>query len=70
MHPTCRRNSRRWHKPLKMPVTLRLDADILAWFRSKGATRPESIRHYGRMTDDRKSPVRPSLRKILPVGGQ
>ena len=25
-----------FYKPLKKPVTLRLDADVLAWFRKKG----------------------------------
>jgi uncharacterized protein (DUF4415 family) len=27
---------RRYYKPLKMPVTLRLDADVLAWFKKQG----------------------------------
>jgi uncharacterized protein (DUF4415 family) len=25
-----------WYKPLKKPVTLRLDADVLAWFKKSG----------------------------------
>jgi uncharacterized protein (DUF4415 family) len=25
-----------FYRPLKKPVTLRLDADVLAWFRNKG----------------------------------
>ena len=25
------------YKPLKKPVTLRLDADVLAWFKKKGS---------------------------------
>jgi uncharacterized protein (DUF4415 family) len=27
---------RRYYKPLKQPVTLRLDADVLAWFKKRG----------------------------------
>jgi len=27
---------RRYYKPLKQPVTLRLDADVLAWFKKQG----------------------------------
>ncbi|MBV9156836.1 MAG: BrnA antitoxin family protein [Acidobacteriaceae bacterium] len=27
---------RRMYRPLKTPVTVRLDADVLAWLRSKG----------------------------------
>jgi uncharacterized protein (DUF4415 family) len=26
----------RWYKPLKTPVTLRLDAEVLAWFKREG----------------------------------
>jgi uncharacterized protein (DUF4415 family) len=26
----------RWYKPTKKPVTLRLDADVLAWFKKRG----------------------------------
>jgi uncharacterized protein (DUF4415 family) len=26
----------KWYKPLKKPVTLRLDADVLAWFKKLG----------------------------------
>jgi uncharacterized protein (DUF4415 family) len=26
----------RFYKPIKKPVTLRLDADVLAWFKKKG----------------------------------
>jgi uncharacterized protein (DUF4415 family) len=25
-----------WYRPVKKPVTLRLDADVLAWFKTKG----------------------------------
>jgi uncharacterized protein (DUF4415 family) len=25
-----------WYKPIKKPVTLRLDADVLAWFKKSG----------------------------------
>jgi uncharacterized protein (DUF4415 family) len=25
-----------WYRPIKKPVTLRLDADVLAWFKTKG----------------------------------
>lgn len=25
-----------WRPPIKKPVTIRLDADVLAWFRSEG----------------------------------
>jgi len=25
-----------WYKPLKKPVTLRLDADVIAWFKKSG----------------------------------
>jgi uncharacterized protein (DUF4415 family) len=27
---------KKYYKPLKMPVTLRLDADVLAWFKKQG----------------------------------
>jgi uncharacterized protein (DUF4415 family) len=27
---------REWYKPIKKPVTLRLDADVLAWFKKSG----------------------------------
>jgi uncharacterized protein (DUF4415 family) len=27
---------RKYYKPLKQPVTLRLDADVLAWFKKQG----------------------------------
>lgn len=26
-----------WHPPIKKPVTIRLDADVLEWFRGQGA---------------------------------
>jgi uncharacterized protein (DUF4415 family) len=26
-----------WYKVRKLPITLRLDADVLAWFKKKGA---------------------------------
>ena len=26
----------RWYRPIKKPVTLRLDADVLAWFKKRG----------------------------------
>lgn len=26
----------KWYKPIKKPVTLRLDADVLAWFKKRG----------------------------------
>ncbi len=25
-----------WYKPIKKPVTLRIDADVLAWFKKQG----------------------------------
>ena len=25
-----------WHPPIKQPITIRLDADVLEWFRSQG----------------------------------
>lgn len=25
-----------WYRPIKKPVTLRLDADVLAWFKARG----------------------------------
>jgi uncharacterized protein (DUF4415 family) len=25
-----------WYRPIKKPVTLRLDADVLAWFKTEG----------------------------------
>ena len=25
-----------WYRPIKKPVTLRLDADVLAWFKKSG----------------------------------
>ncbi|HMD15284.1 MAG TPA: BrnA antitoxin family protein [Terriglobales bacterium] len=27
---------RKYYKPLKKPITLRLDADVLAWFKKQG----------------------------------
>jgi uncharacterized protein (DUF4415 family) len=27
---------RRYYRPLKTPITLRLDADVLAWFKKQG----------------------------------
>jgi len=26
-----------WYRPIKKPVTLRLDADVLAWFKKQGS---------------------------------
>jgi uncharacterized protein (DUF4415 family) len=26
----------RWYRPIKQPVTLRLDADVIAWFKARG----------------------------------
>jgi uncharacterized protein (DUF4415 family) len=44
------------YKPLKMPVTLRLDADILAWFKKQGRGYQTRINQALQklMTDDRK----------------
>jgi uncharacterized protein (DUF4415 family) len=44
------------YKPLKMPVTLRLDADILEWFKKQGRGYQTRINQALRklMTDDRK----------------
>ncbi len=27
----------KWYRPVKQPISLRLDADVLAWLRSKGS---------------------------------
>lgn len=27
----------KWYRPVKQPVSIRLDADVLAWLKSKGA---------------------------------
>ena len=44
------------YKPLKMPVTLRLDADIVAWFKKQGQGYQTRINQALRklMTGDRK----------------
>jgi uncharacterized protein (DUF4415 family) len=35
-HPVSMREVMEFYKPLKKPVTLRLDADVLAWFKRDG----------------------------------
>jgi uncharacterized protein (DUF4415 family) len=46
-----------WRPPLKKPVTIRLDADVLEWFRSQGPgyqTRINRLlRHYMEVTRQR-----------------
>jgi len=32
-----REELKQWYKVRKMPITLRLDADVLAWFKRKGS---------------------------------
>ena len=34
----------KYYKPLKKPVTLRLDADVLAWFKKQGNLEPDFVR--------------------------
>jgi uncharacterized protein (DUF4415 family) len=45
------------YKPIKKPVTLRLDADVLAWFKKQGRGYQTRINRALRnlMLDDRKS---------------
>jgi uncharacterized protein (DUF4415 family) len=47
----------KYYKPLKKPVTLRLDADVLAWFKKQGRGYQTRINRALRkaMTDERKS---------------
>ena len=33
----------KFYRPIKKPVTIRLDADVLAWLKSQGAARPFRI---------------------------
>ena len=46
----------RFYKPLKKPVTLRLDADVLAWFKKKGRGYQTRINRAlrGLMTEQKK----------------
>jgi uncharacterized protein (DUF4415 family) len=34
--PILTPESMEWYRPIKKPVTLRLDADVLAWFKKSG----------------------------------
>lgn len=47
------------YKPIKKPVTLRLDADVLAWFKGRGRGYQTRINRAlrGVMTKERKSPA-------------
>lgn len=47
----------RWYKPTKKPVTLRLDADVLAWFKKRGRGYQTRINRVLRkaMQDENKS---------------
>lgn len=47
------------YKPLKKPVTLRLDADVLAWFKKKGSGYQTRINRAlrGLMLEQRKESV-------------
>ena len=46
---------REYYKPLKKPVTLRLDADVLAWFKKQGPKYQSRINRAlrGRMLEGR-----------------
>jgi uncharacterized protein (DUF4415 family) len=46
----------RYYKPIKKPVTLRLDADVLAWFKKQGRGYQTRINRALRklMMEDRK----------------
>jgi len=48
---------RKYYKPLKQPVTLRLDADVLAWFKKRGRGYQTRINRALRkaMAEERKS---------------
>jgi len=47
----------KYYKPLKKPVTLRLDADVLAWFKKRGRGYQTRINRALRkvMAEERKS---------------
>ncbi len=46
----------RWYRPTKMPVTLRLDADVLAWFKKPGRGYQTRInRALRKVMEDKKS---------------
>jgi uncharacterized protein (DUF4415 family) len=47
----------KYYKPLKKPVTLRLDADVLAWFKKQGRGYQTRINRALRkvMAEERKS---------------
>ncbi len=47
-----------WYRPVKKPVTVRLDADILAWFRKGGRGYQTRINRALRrvMTEEQKRP--------------
>ena len=47
----------KYYKPLKQPVTLRLDADVLAWFKKQGRGYQTRINRALRkaMADERKN---------------
>jgi uncharacterized protein (DUF4415 family) len=47
----------KWYRPTKRPVTLRLDADVLAWFRKSGRGYQTRINRALRkvMKEERKS---------------
>jgi uncharacterized protein (DUF4415 family) len=48
---------RKYYKPLKKPITLRLDADVLAWFKKQGRGYQTRINRELRnvMKEERKS---------------
>jgi uncharacterized protein (DUF4415 family) len=51
-----------WYRPIKKPVTLRLDADVIAWFKKSGRGYQTRINRALRkmmkdeMKDEKKSP--------------
>ena len=46
-----------FYRPLKKPVTLRLDADVIAWFKKDGR------KYQSRMNDALRSVMEKELRK-------
>jgi uncharacterized protein (DUF4415 family) len=67
-----------WYRPLKKPVTMRLDVDVIEWLKKDGAgyqtkanhlLRTEMLRAYGRkamqseLREAGKKPVKPTHRR-------
>jgi uncharacterized protein (DUF4415 family) len=57
----------KWYRPLKKPVSIRLDADVLAWLKAKGSgyqTKVNGILREKMLAEVSSAPIRQSHRKL------